>query len=94
MTDFTYFDYAAATPIDPRVLVAMQPYFSEVFYNPSANYAPARQVAVDLEKARAGVAHWLGSRPAEVLFTAGGTEANKAAVAQDAQPLGFAADTC
>jgi cysteine desulfurase len=80
MTDFTYFDYAAATPIDPQVLTAMQPFFSDVFYNPSANYAPARQVAVDLEKARAGVAYWLGSRPAEVLFTAGGTEANNLAI--------------
>lgn len=79
-TDKAYFDYAAATPLDERVLAAMQPFWTEQFYNPSATYAPAREVAVALEKARATVAHWLGARPAEVIFTAGGTEANNLAV--------------
>jgi cysteine desulfurase len=80
MTDFIYFDYAAATPLDERVLAKMQPYFSEQFYNPSATYAPARMVSDALEEARSNVAHWLGSRPAEIIFTAGGTEANNLAV--------------
>lgn len=76
-----YLDHAAATPVDSEVLAAMQPYFSEVFYNPSATYVPARQAREDLEAARARVAHWLGVRPTEVIFTAGGTEGNNLAIA-------------
>ena len=75
-----YLDYAAATPIDPKVIDAMQPYFSDNFYNPSATYNAARQVHKDLEAARASVAHWLGSKPSEVVFVAGGTEANNLAI--------------
>jgi cysteine desulfurase len=75
-----YLDYAAATPLDDSVLKAMRPYFSERFYNPSATYLPAQGVHQDLEKARGIVAHWLGARPAEVIFTAGATEANNLAI--------------
>ncbi|HUC89417.1 MAG TPA: cysteine desulfurase family protein [Patescibacteria group bacterium] len=75
-----YFDYAAATPMDPSVLAAMQPYFTEKFYNPSANYSVANDVRKDLEAARARVAHWLGVSPSEIVFTAGGTEANNLAL--------------
>lgn len=76
-----YLDHAAATPVGGEVLAAMQPYFSDVFYNPSATYLPARQAREDLEAARARVAHWLGVRPTEVIFTAGGTEGNNLAIA-------------
>ncbi|QQS18689.1 cysteine desulfurase [Candidatus Saccharibacteria bacterium] len=76
-----YLDHAAATPVDSDVLAAMQPYFSDVFYNPSATYLPARQAREALEAARGSVAHWLGVRPTEVIFTAGGTEGNNLAVA-------------
>ena len=76
-----YLDHAAATPVDGEVLAAMQPYFSDAFYNPSATYLPARQAREDLEAARARVAHWLGVRPTEVIFTAGGTEGNNLAIA-------------
>lgn len=75
-----YLDYAAATPVDERVLDAMRPYFSERFYNPSALYGAAVQVKKDLEAARAGVAQILGARPVEITFTAGGTEANNLAI--------------
>ena len=75
-----YLDYAAATPLDAAVLAAMTPYFSQQFYNPSALYWPAHQVAKDIAAARAKVAGWLGSRPSEVVFTAGGTEANNLAI--------------
>jgi cysteine desulfurase len=78
--DMMYFDYAAATPMDPAVAAAMQPYTSERFFNPSATYAAANAVRKDLDAARARVAHWLGARPAEVIFTAGGTEANNLAI--------------
>jgi cysteine desulfurase len=71
-----YLDYAAATPLDPAVLEAMQPYFSERFYNPSATYLPAIAVRKDLEAARGKVAGILGARPTEIIFTSGATEAN------------------
>ena len=75
-----YLDYAAATPLDGRVLAAMQPYLQDQFYNPSATYQAARAVHTALEAARAGIAYWFGSRPSEVVFTAGGTEANNLAI--------------
>ena len=78
--DTIYLDYAAATPMDPVVLHAMQPYVSDRFFNPSATYLAAQQVRQDLETARGRIAHWLGARPAEVVFTAGGTEANNLAI--------------
>lgn len=80
MDDFIYLDYAAATPMDPAVLAAMQPYFTERFFNPSATYWPAVQVRKDLDAARVRVAHWIGARPNEITFTAGGTEANNLAI--------------
>jgi cysteine desulfurase len=80
MNSFDYFDHAAATPLDAAVLETMLPYYSDCFYNPSATYEPARAVAADLQAARVTIAHWLGSRPSEVIFTAGGTEANNLAI--------------
>ncbi len=75
-----YLDYAAATPVDPAVLRAMQPYWREQFYNPSAPYQAAHQVAADIHTARSRIAHQLGAKPSEVIFTAGGTEANNLAI--------------
>lgn len=78
--DPLYVDYAAATPLDSRVLAAMQPYFRERFYNPSATYRAAGQVRRDLEAMRGVVAAVLGARASEIIFTAGGTEANNLAL--------------
>src|SRR5256885_2178165 len=75
-----YLDYAAATPMDPSVAEAMQPYLAERFFNPSATYAAAQTVHKVLEAARARVAHRLGARHTEIIFTAGGTEANNLAI--------------
>lgn len=75
-----YLDYAAATPLDPAVLADMQPYLTEQFHNPSATYKAAGQVHKALEEARGRVAHWLGARSSEIIFTAGGTEANNLAI--------------
>lgn len=75
-----YLDYAAATPMDMRVIAAMQPYLTERFYNPSALYLSAKAVAKDIAEARATIAKNLGARPGEVIFTAGGTEANNLAI--------------
>jgi cysteine desulfurase len=75
-----YMDHAAATPVEPAVFAIMEPYFSKGFYNPSATYGIAVQVHKDLETARAKVAHWFGARSSEIIFTAGGTEANNLAI--------------
>jgi len=75
-----YLDHAAATPMDSAVLAAMQPYFSDKFYNPSATYLAGRTIAEDLKTARSLVARWLGARSSEIIFTAGGTEANNLAI--------------
>src|SRR3954451_23959384 len=75
-----YFDHAAATPLEPRVRQAMEPYFAERFYNPAAAYLAARQARAAVDEARAKIAHWLGARRSEIVFTAGGTEANNLAI--------------
>lgn len=69
-----YLDYAAATPLDERVFRAMQPYFAELFYNPSAAYGAARQVRVALDEARHTLAIEIGGKRDEVVLTAGATE--------------------
>lgn len=75
-----YFDYAAATPLDSEVLAAMTPYFTENFYNPSAQYKAAAAVKKAHDESRAAVAVVLGARPTEIIFTAGGSEANNLAI--------------
>ncbi len=75
-----YLDYAAATPLDGSVLAAMTPYFTDKFYNPSALYLHAKAVHADITDARERIARILGSKPSEIIFTAGGTEANNLAV--------------
>lgn len=75
-----YLDHAAATPLDPRVLAAMQPFFADKFHNPSALYLAAKDVAKDVEAARDQAARLLGAKNAEIVFTAGGTEANNLAI--------------
>lgn len=74
MNDFIYLDHAAATPVDEKVLAAMQPFFSVDFYNPSAPYAPAIQVRRAYEEAKATIARAIGARGDEVVVTAGATE--------------------
>jgi cysteine desulfurase len=75
-----YLDNAAATPMDESVVAAMQPYWSQNFYNPSATYLKAKAVAKAIEDARGSVAINIGVRPAEIVFTAGGSEANNLAI--------------
>ena len=75
-----YLDYAAATPLDHLVLDEMQPYLRDVFFNPSADYQAARGVRRSLNEARAQVAQVLGAKPSEIIFTAGGSEANNLAI--------------
>jgi cysteine desulfurase len=73
-------DYAAATPVDPQVFAAMQPYFTDQFANPSSLYSAARVTREALSSARASVANTLGAKPTEVVFTAGATESINLAI--------------
>lgn len=75
-----YLDYAAATPMKPEVMMAMQPYFMDKFYNSSATYLSARNVRMELGEFRAQVASVLGVRPAEIIFTSGVTESNNSVI--------------
>jgi cysteine desulfurase len=81
-----YFDYAATTPVDERVLESMLPYFTEKFGNPNSLYRLGREAYTSLEAAREQVAALLGAEnPNEVLFTSGGTESDNAALVGIAQ---------
>ncbi|MGQ0679913.1 MAG: cysteine desulfurase family protein [Actinomycetota bacterium] len=75
-----YLDYAATTPIMEEVLEAMLPYQQHHFGNPSSVYAAGREAKKGLEQAREQVADAIGALPSEVVFTAGGTEADNLAL--------------
>lgn len=75
-----YFDYAAATPIDRRVLAVMEPYFSEKFYNPSSPYAQAVEVRREYEAAKQQIARSIGATADELVMTAGATESINLAI--------------
>ncbi len=75
-----YLDHTATTPLDPRVFEAMQPYFGDRFGNASSAHRYGRQAKDALEEARAGIAAAIGAKPAEVVFTSGGTESDNIAI--------------
>lgn len=69
-----YLDYAAATPLDERALAAMQPYFSDAFFNPSSPYAQAIETRRAYEDAKHTIARAIGAKGDELIMTAGATE--------------------
>ena len=75
-----YLDHAATTPVDPAVVAAMLPYWTEVWGNPSSLYAAGRAARAALDEARAAVAAVLRCAPGEVIFTSGGTEGDNLAL--------------
>jgi len=75
-----YFDHAATTPVDPLVLEAMLPYFSEHCGNPSELHRLGREARAAVDVARAQVAVVLGAGEKEIVFTAGGTESDNLAL--------------
>jgi cysteine desulfurase len=75
-----YLDYNATTPSRPEVLEAMLPYLNASFGNPSSVHWAGRRAKQGLEEARERVATFIHARPAEVLFTSGGTESNNLAL--------------
>ena len=75
-----YLDHAATTPLDARVLEAMQPFFGAQFGNASSVHALGRQARFAIEECREKVAVLLGAEPGEIVFTSGGTESNNMAL--------------
>jgi cysteine desulfurase len=71
-----FLDNAATTRVDPRVLVAMVPYFSSEYGNASSLHQFGTFAKEVLEHSRAGIAHTIGAEPGELFFTSGGTESN------------------
>lgn len=80
-----YLDHAAATPVSEKVLKAMEPYFTQDFFNPSAAYLPAKKVAAEYEAAKNTIAHAIGAKGTDIVITAGATEANNLAFTAVAQ---------
>jgi cysteine desulfurase len=75
-----YFDNSATTPVLPEVIAEMQPYFGEQFGNASSIHHHGQETRSAVERARESVASLLGARPAEIVFTSGGTEADNLAL--------------
>lgn len=75
-----YLDHAATSPVRPEVLDAMRPHLTGMFGNPSSHHTYGEAAASALDDARSRVSRVLGMRAGDVVFTAGGTEANNLAV--------------
>ncbi|MGD2062637.1 MAG: cysteine desulfurase family protein [Nitrospirota bacterium] len=74
--DVIYFDHAATTPTDPRVVAAMAPVFQADFANPSSSHGPGERARALVEHGRGQLAALLGAQPDEIYFTSGGTESD------------------
>jgi cysteine desulfurase len=75
-----YLDHIAATPLAPGVLEAMLPFFGERYGNAQSLHSDGQSAAEALEEARGAVARLINAAPAEIIFTASGSEANNLAV--------------
>jgi cysteine desulfurase len=75
-----YLDNSATTPIDREVVEAMLPFLTEKFGNASSIHFYGQEARAAVDKARHQVAEIINSRPAEIVFTSGGTEANNLAI--------------
>lgn len=83
-----YFDNAATTAVDPEVLNAMLPYYSELFGNPSSIYSYGRESRMAIEAARKKIAGLLNVKPGEIIFTSCGTESSNMAIQTSVRDLG------
>ena len=75
-----YLDHAATTPVDPEVVAAMVPYFTQQFGNPSSIHQAGRAALEALDDARETVARVLGANRKEIIFTGGGSESDNLAI--------------
>lgn len=75
-----YFDHAATTPVDERVLQKMLPYFMDNFGNPNSQHRFGRRSVTAVDEARDTVASLIGAKPSEIYFTSGGTESDNWAI--------------
>ena len=80
MDDIIYLDHAATTPVDPGVLEAMVPYFSDRYGNPSSIYQLGQESRAAIDRARATAARVLGCDVSEIVFTSGATESDNLAL--------------
>ena len=80
MDDTIYLDHAATTPLDPEVLSAMLPYFTERFGNPSSIYQLGQESRAAIDQARGACVRVLGCEPGEIIFTSGATESDNLAL--------------
>tara|TARA_Y100001970_G_scaffold59667_1_gene75988 strand:+ start:2580 stop:3713 length:1134 start_codon:yes stop_codon:yes gene_type:complete len=71
-----YFDNAATTPLDKKVLEKMLPYMEQGYGNPSSIHKKGREIKSAIEKSRSKIAELLSCEPGEIFFTSGGTEAD------------------
>lgn len=80
MAKQVYTDHSSTTPVDPSVLEAMLPFFSEKYGNPSSLYTIGRQAKKALEESRQKISDLIGAKKEEIIFTSSGTESNNLAI--------------
>jgi cysteine desulfurase len=89
-----YLDYNATTPVHPEVARLVQPFLWELFGNPSSMHWAGRGTRPFVDTAREQVASIIGAKPDEIVFTAGGTEADNHAVKGTAFALAHYHERC
>lgn len=78
--DTVYFDHAATTPVDKRVMEAILPFLAQDYGNANSAHQLGRNAKVALEDAREQIAALIGAEPSEIIFTSGGTESDNAVI--------------
>ncbi len=78
--DKIYLDYAASTPVDKKVLKAMEPYFSEKYGNPASIHSWGQEAQAAIDKARDQVAKFLKCKSSEIVLTGSASESDNFAI--------------